>query len=85
MGGVVPVSSLAYDTDMSAIEFETELSGQPILSIPPEVVAQLPKSGRAKVVLLVRPDVEDEEWLKWSYEQFMKDDSPDDAVYDNYQ
>jgi len=69
---------------MSAIEFETELSGEPVLTIPPEVVAQLPKSGRAKVVLVVESDKEDEEWRKGAYEQFMKDDSPDDSVYDSY-
>ena len=70
---------------MSSIEFETELRGEATLALPPEVVAQLPKSGRATVVVLVQDDPEDGEWRRASYEQFMKDDSPEDAVYDTYQ
>jgi hypothetical protein len=70
---------------MSSIEFETELHGEPVLALPPEVVAQLPKSGRATVVVLVQDDREDYEWRKAAYEQFLKDDGPDDAVYDAYQ
>jgi len=69
---------------MSSIEFETELSGEPALVLPPEVLAQLPKSGRVKVVVLLQDDPEDEQWRRASYEQFMKDDSPEDAVYDAY-
>jgi hypothetical protein len=70
---------------MSSIEFETELHGEPILALPPDVVARLPKSGRATVIVHVQDDHEDQEWRKASYEQFMKDDGPDDAVYDAYQ
>ena len=70
---------------MSTIEFETELRGETILTLPPEVVARLPKSGRATIVVLVQDDPEDTEWRRASYEQFMKDDSSDDAVYDAYQ
>jgi hypothetical protein len=70
---------------MSSIEFETELRGEPILTLPPEVVARLPKSGRATIVVVVQDDPEDQEWRRASYEQFMKDDSSEDAVYDAYQ
>lgn len=69
---------------MSSIEFETELSGEPILTLPPDVVARLPKSGRATIVVHVQDDPEDDVWRKGSYEQFMKDDGPDDAVYDAF-
>jgi len=70
---------------MSSIQFETELRGEPILALPPEVAARLPKSGRATVVLLVQDDQEDQEWRRASYEQFMKDEGSEDAVYDAYQ
>ncbi|HEV2972711.1 MAG TPA: hypothetical protein VGY55_22275 [Pirellulales bacterium] len=70
---------------MSSIEFETELHGEPVLALPPDVVARLPKSGRATVIVHVQNDDEDQQWRKASYEQFMKDDGPDDAVYDSYQ
>ena len=70
---------------MSSIEFEAELRGEPILNLPPDVAAQLPKSGRATIVVFVQDDQEDQEWRSAAYEQFMKDDSSEDAVYDAYQ
>ena len=48
------------------------------------VAAQLPKSGRAKVILLLAEDAEDKEWQAAAYEQFMREDSPEDSVYDKY-
>jgi hypothetical protein len=69
---------------MTPIQFETELKGESALVLPPEVLAKLPKSGKAKVLVLVEGDSEDDEWRRASYEQFMKDDSPEDAVYDAY-
>jgi hypothetical protein len=70
---------------MTPIEFETELRGDATLPLPPDVAARLPKSGRATVVVLVQEDSEDDQWRRASYEQSMKDDSPDDSVYDSYQ
>ena len=70
---------------MSTIEFETELRGDSTLALPPEVVERLPKSGRVTVVVLVPDDPEDEQWRRAAYEQFMKDDGPEDAIYDTYQ
>jgi hypothetical protein len=70
---------------MGSIEFETELHGESSLPLPPEVVERLPKSGRATVVLLVQDDRDDDEWRRAAYEQFMKDDDSEDAVYDSYQ
>jgi hypothetical protein len=75
----------AYDNNMSPIEFQTELHGESSLQLPPEVVEQLPKSGRATVVLLVEDDSDDAGWRRAAYEQFMKDDDAEDAVYDSYQ
>ena len=69
---------------MHAIEFITELSSSPVLSVPQEAAAQLPKSGRARVIVLPSDDVEDDEWRKASYEQFLREDAPEDSVYDKY-
>jgi hypothetical protein len=74
-----------YDTTMSPIQFETDLRGDSTLPLPPDVVARLPKSGRVTVVVLVRDDVDDLTWRRSAYEQFMKDDGAEDAVYDAYQ
>jgi hypothetical protein len=70
---------------MDSIEFETVLRGESTLDLPPEVIAKLPTSGLAKVIVLVKDDAEDEQWRRMSYEQFLRDDSPEDSVYDSYQ
>jgi hypothetical protein len=69
---------------MQAIEFITDLTPEPVLAIPQEVVAQLPKAGRVRVIVLTDGDSDDAEWRSAAYEQFMRDDSSEDAVYDNY-
>jgi hypothetical protein len=68
---------------MRQIEFDTELQDKPFLTLPQEVAAQLPKSDHAKVLLLVSEDVEDGEWQA-AYEQFMRENSSEDSVYDKY-
>jgi hypothetical protein len=67
---------------MQAIEFITDLTPEPVLRIPLEVVAQLPKAGRVRVIVLTDGDSDDAAWRLAAYEQFMRDDSPEDAVYD---
>ena len=67
---------------MRQIEFDTELQDKPFLAVPQEIAAQLPKSGHAKVILLV--DAEDEEWQVAAYEQFMRENSSEDSVYDKH-
>jgi len=69
---------------MRAIEFTTELSRQPIVTIPDEIAAQLPKSGRARIIVLTPDDPEDAQWRSGAYEQFVREDPPDDSVYDSY-
>jgi len=69
---------------MHAVEFTTDLGKQPVVTIPQEIAAKLPKSGRARVILLTVDDQEDAEWRTGSYEQFVREDSPEDAVYDSY-
>ena len=68
---------------MNAVEFTTQLSDKPVLTIPKDVAAQLPKTGLAKVIVLTGDESEDTEWRRGAYEQFMKDDAPEDAIYDN--
>jgi hypothetical protein len=66
------------------IEFETELTGSQTLRIPPEIAAALPSKGKATIVVFVDLDPDDTKWRKAAYEQFLSDDSDDDAVYDKY-
>ena len=68
---------------MRAIEFTTELSGLRMLPLPEEVVDQLPKTGRARIIVLTDELSGDAEWRAGAYEQFLRDDSPEDAIYDS--
>jgi hypothetical protein len=72
---------------MNALEFTIELTPQAILPIPQEIADQLPKSGRARVIVVPMTTSDDEgeaQWRAGAYEQFLRDDSPEDSVYDNY-
>ena len=69
---------------MHAIEFITELSEQPVLTVPREVAAQLPKQGRARIIVLTSDEsLDDTQWRQAAYEQFMRDDAPEDAIFDS--
>jgi hypothetical protein len=68
---------------MTPFEFTTDLTPE---AVPPEIADQLPKSGRARVIVVPMPSTNDErdaEWRAGAYEQFLRDDSPEDAVYDD--
>lgn len=71
-----------YLPAMTAVEFITELSGTPSLAIPQAAVAQLPKSGRARVIVLTDDLPADAEWRAAAYEQFLRDDPAEDAIYE---
>ncbi len=68
---------------MHAVEFTAELSGSATLTIPPEIATRLPGHGTARIIVLTAeaPDAE-AEWQAASYEQFLADDAPGDAIYD---
>jgi hypothetical protein len=68
---------------MNAVEFTTELRGSNVLEVPSEVAARLPKAGRARVIVLTDEENEEAGWRLGSYEQFLREDAPEDAVYDS--
>jgi hypothetical protein len=55
------------------------------MAVPPEIARQLESSGQVTVVDFVPDDDEDAQWRRAAYEQFLRDDDPEDAVYDSYQ
>lgn len=67
---------------MQAVEFTTELSDTTMLSIPQEVAARLPKSGKARILVLTDDLTGDAGWRLGAYQQFLRDDPPEDAIYD---
>ncbi|HEV7927605.1 MAG TPA: hypothetical protein VGR14_19795 [Verrucomicrobiae bacterium] len=68
---------------MNAVEFVTELNGANVLTIPSEFAAQLPKVGKARILILIEQLTDDEEWRAADYEQFLRDDPAKDAIYDS--
>ena len=68
---------------MNAVEFTTELSGAAVLAIPVEIAAQLPKTGRARIIVLTDERSDDADWRAGAYEQFLRDDPQEDAIYDS--
>ncbi len=68
---------------MSAVEFTTELNGASVLTVPQDIAAQLPKSGTAKIIILTDGDDDESEWRRAAYEQFLRDDPSEDAIYDS--
>ena len=69
---------------MHAVEFITELGTEPLVTIPHEIAEQLPKAGQARVIILTTDDPEDSQWQQAALQQFMRDDSQEDAIYDSY-
>jgi hypothetical protein len=68
---------------MNAVEFQTEPSGETTLAISPAVLAKLPKTGTARIIILTRKQTDDEEWQAAAYAQFIRDDSPEDVIYES--
>jgi hypothetical protein len=68
---------------MNAIEFTIELSGETTLEIPPHIAAQLPKAGKARIIVLTDELTDEAEWRAATYEQFLRDDAAEDAIYDS--
>jgi len=75
-----PSGIAEYPSSMNAVEFTTELSGTSVLKIPAEAAAQLPKAGKARVIVLTDDGNDDAEWRLAAYEQFLREDPPEDAI-----
>ena len=65
---------------MNAVEFVTDLSE---LNLPENVAHKLPHKGRARIIILTGVDEEDIAWRNIAYGQFLRDDSTEDAIYEN--
>ena len=68
---------------MNTVEFTTELGGAVVLPIPREIAAQLPKSGKARIIVLTDDTTDEADWRAGAYEQFLRDDSAEDPIYDS--
>lgn len=68
---------------MTPIHFTTELNGSLTLPIPRDVAARLPRSGTVTIIVVPESTDDDVDWRAAAYRQFLRDDSPDDAIYDS--
>jgi len=68
---------------MNAVEFTAELNEGGTLHIPSEVAKNLPRSGLARIILLTGDSVSDEAWQPAAYQQFLRDDAPEDAIHES--
>jgi len=48
---------------------------RPVVRIPQEVAAKLPKAGRARIIVLTPDDSEDADWRSGAYEQFVREEA----------
>ena len=67
---------------MQAVEFTAGLGEQRVVTIPQDVAARLPKAGNTRVIILTGDDSEEDDWQNGAYRQFVRDDAPEDSVYD---
>ncbi len=66
---------------MKTLEFETEISEEHTLKIPPDLVRQVEVRQSVRVILLVG-DGEEEDWKRLTTDQFLKGYSDSDTIYD---
>ena len=67
---------------MKAVEFTTQLTGSAVIDIPAGIATQLPKTGQARIIVLTGDRTDDAEWQQGAYQQFLREDPPEDAIYD---
>lgn len=53
------------------------------LTLPEGVAGQLPAKGRARIIILTSLDEEEVAWRNAAYGQFLRDDSAEDAIYED--
>jgi hypothetical protein len=68
---------------MSAVEFTTGQSGAAVLPIPPGDCGATAQIGKAGIIVLTEDATNEAEWRAGAYEQFLRNDSAEDAVYDS--
>jgi len=66
---------------MKTLEFETEVSEEHTLKIPPYLAQQVEVRQPVRVILLVG-DGDEQDWRRLAAEQFLKGYSDSDTIYD---
>ncbi|MCX7841312.1 MAG: hypothetical protein N2559_17895 [Anaerolineae bacterium] len=67
---------------MKALEFQTTLTTEPVLTIPPELRTELKDGVPVRVILLFPETTENADWARLTAEQFLQGYAERDSVYD---
>jgi hypothetical protein len=67
---------------MRAVEFESVLTSECVLLVPPTVAAQVPLNRPVRVLLLIAEDAAVPHDWKDQSEQFLPEDHASDTLYD---
>ncbi len=67
---------------MKILEFPTYITPDNTVRLPPEVAAQIQQEAPVRVVLIFPEEVDDQDWVHLTTEQFMKGYAESDAIYD---
>ncbi|MBA3915795.1 MAG: hypothetical protein H0X25_18470 [Acidobacteriales bacterium] len=68
---------------MNAVEFTKELSGAAVLPIPIELLPSCQRRAERASSFSPARDSDDADWRNGAYEQFLRDDPEEDAIYDS--
>ena len=68
---------------MKALEFDSSVSSDQSLPVPPEIARQLPAGSPVRVILLIPEDSEDTQWSRLAESEFFAGYAPEDGVYDH--
>ena len=79
----LPHAPEQYLPAMHAIEFTTGSGGSRMPPIPQDVAAQLPKTGRARILVPAGEGTGGAGWRLGACRQFLRDGSPEDAICDS--
>ncbi len=68
---------------MKHFEFETYVTDDQTVKVPPEVAAQIERDCPVHVIVVVPDDREDQLWTVLTTEQFLRGYADSDAIYDD--
>jgi hypothetical protein len=67
---------------MKAVEFDSRLSADKTLSVPPAVARDIPQGQAVRVLVLFAENAEDQDWEQLAASEFAKSYADSDAIYD---
>ena len=67
---------------MKAVEFESTITREGQIALPPEVAREIPAGEQLRVVVMWEPAGQDSEWLSAGRRRFEAAYCPEDAVYE---